>query len=129
MLGPANSVLALSYDNLAVTEAALKKYNGAEKLYLEAMKLRDDDDVISLRNLALVRVAKENYKDAEPLFKRALAALDVPYNRSSGQLSELLADYAALLRQLGRPAEATKLDAPRRALQGAVAALPARSDQ
>ena len=82
-----------------------------------------------MRNLALVRVAKENYKDAEPLFKRALAALDVPYNRSSGQLSELLADYAALLRQLGRPAEAAKFDASRRALQGAVAALPARSDQ
>ena len=129
VLGPTNSVLALSYDNLAVTEAALKKYDEAEKLYLEAMKLRDDDDVISLRNLALVRVAKENYKDAEPLFKRALAALDAPYNRASGQLGELLGDYAAVLRQLGRPAEAAKLDARRKALQSPVAALPLRSDR
>jgi len=93
------------------------------------MKLRDDDDVISLRNLALIRVAKENYKDAEPLFKRALAALDAPYNRSSGQLPELLGDYAAVLRQLGRPGEAAKLEARRKALQGAVAAVTGRGDQ
>jgi tetratricopeptide (TPR) repeat protein len=114
---------------MAVTEAALKKYDEAEKLYLEAMKLRDDDDVISLRNLALIRVAKENYKDAEPLFKRALAALDAPYNRASRQLGDLLVDYAAVLRQLGRPVEAAKLDARRKALQSPLAALPVRGDR
>jgi tetratricopeptide (TPR) repeat protein len=111
LLGPTNSILAMSYDNLAVTEAALKKYDEAEKLYLAAMKLRDDDDVSSLRNLALVRTAQKNYKEAEPLFKRALAALDASYNQGSARLIELLPDYAAVLRQLGRPAEAAKLEA------------------
>jgi len=117
LLGPGNSILAMSYDNLAVTEAALKKYDEAEKLYLAAMKLRDDDDVSSLRNLALVRTAQKNYKDAEPLFKRALAALDASYNQGSARLIELLPDYAAVLRQLGRPAEAAKLEARLKALK------------
>jgi len=117
LLGPANSVLAMSYDNLAVTQAALHQYAGAEQLYLEAMKLRDEDDVSSLRNLALVRIARENYKDAEPLFKRALAALDAPYNQQAGQLKDLLPDYIDLLRQLGRTAEAARLEARLKALK------------
>jgi tetratricopeptide (TPR) repeat protein len=100
----------MSYDNLAVTEAALRKYDAAEGLYLEAMKLRDEDDVGSLRNLALIRVGRGEYKDAEPLFKRALAALDAPYNRGSAQLADILHDYADLLRQLGRAPEAAKLE-------------------
>jgi tetratricopeptide (TPR) repeat protein len=110
LLGPGNSILAMSYDNLAVTEAALRKYDAAGGLYLEAMKLRDEDDVGSLRNLALILVARGEYKDAEPLFKRALAALDAPYNRGSAQLADVLHDYADLLRQLGRAAEAAKLE-------------------
>jgi tetratricopeptide (TPR) repeat protein len=110
LLGPGNSILALSYDNLAVTEAALRKYDAAEGLYLEAMKLRDDEDVGSLRNLALIHIAKNDYKDAEPLFKRALGALDTSYNRGSAQLGDVLRDYADVLRQLGRPSEAAKLE-------------------
>jgi tetratricopeptide (TPR) repeat protein len=110
LLGPGNSILAMSYDNLAVTEAALRKYDAAEGLYLETMKLRDEEDVGSLRNLALIRVAREEYKDAEPLFKRALAALDAPYNRASAQLPDVLHDYADVLRQLGRASEAAKLE-------------------
>ena len=111
LLGPGNSVLAMSYDNLAVTEAALRKYVEAETLYVQAMVLRDEDDMGSLRNLALVRVAKGNYKDAEPLFKRALATMDAPYNRYSAQLPDLPRDYADMLRQVGRNSEAAKLEA------------------
>src|SRR6185295_15189201 len=56
--GSDTPVLARTYDNLAVTEAMLEKYMEAETLYREALKLRDLDDILSIRNVALVLTAQ-----------------------------------------------------------------------
>jgi tetratricopeptide (TPR) repeat protein len=110
MLGPENPMLARSYDNLAVTEAQLEKYEEAEKLYRAALKLVDAENASSLRSLALILVARQKPADAEPLYKRALAVLDAPNNDSPDMLKVVLGEYADVLRDLKRPAEAAKLE-------------------
>ena len=110
LLGEDNPLLATSYENLAVTEAVLLKYDEAEKLYAVALRLRDFDDVNSLRNLAVVFVEQEKYKEAEPLYRRALAALDSPYTTNLEKLPDVLTEYAEVLRKLKRPTDASKMD-------------------
>jgi tetratricopeptide (TPR) repeat protein len=110
LLGPENPMLARSYDNLAVTEAQLEKYEEAEKLYRAALKLSDGENASSLRSLALILVAREKPADAEPLYRRALAVLDAPNNDNPDMLKAVLGEYADVLRDLKRPAEAAKLD-------------------
>jgi tetratricopeptide (TPR) repeat protein len=110
LLGPDNPLLATSYENLGVTEAALQKYDEAEKLYIAALRLRDADDVNALRNLAVVKVELQKYAQAEPLYRRALAALDSPYPQKSDKLPDVLSEYSEVLRKLKRPIDASKLD-------------------
>jgi tetratricopeptide (TPR) repeat protein len=116
LLGPNDPNLALNYDNLAVTLASQGNYQEAERLYLESLKLRDREDVTSLRNLAVVRAAREEYAAAEPLYRRAVDTLDDPHHGSSDLMIEVLGDYADLLGKLNRPAEATRVRARLRAL-------------
>ena len=111
LVGPGNSLLASSYDSLAVVLASLTRYREAEELYRKSLTLRDQDDLDSLRNLTLVLVAQEKYKDAEPVYRRALAMVDVPNPEDTQQLTELLSGYAGVLRQLKRPAEAARIEA------------------
>lgn len=110
LLAPDNPMLGRSYDNLAVTEAQLEKYEEAEKLYRAALKVSDGENASSLRSLALILVAREKPADAEPLYKRALAVLDAPNNENPEMLKAVLGEYADVLRDLKRPAEAAKLD-------------------
>jgi len=109
MLEPGDPILARSYDNLAVTEAMLEKYDEAESLYRESLKLRDGEDAIGLYNLAVL-VARRKPTEAEPLYARALAVLDAPGNTNAELLKKVLTEYASLLRDLKRPAEALKLE-------------------
>jgi tetratricopeptide (TPR) repeat protein len=109
-LEPGDPLLARSYDNLAVTDAMLEKYDEAESLYREALKLRDADNASSLHNLALVLVARNKSADAEPIYGRALAVLDAPGNENPELLKQVLIEYANLLRDLKRPADAAKLE-------------------
>jgi tetratricopeptide (TPR) repeat protein len=109
-LEPGGPLLARSYDNLAVTEAMLEKYDEAEPLYREALKLRDADNASSLHNLALVLVASNKSADAEPLYSRALAVLDAPGNENPELLKQVLIEYANLLRDLKRPVDAVRLE-------------------
>ncbi len=110
LLEPGNSMLARSYDNLAVTEAMLEKLDEAEPLYREALKLRDGEDAMGLHNLALVLVGRGKSAEAEPLYGRALALLDLPGNENAELLKQVLTEYASLLRDLKRPADAVKLE-------------------
>ncbi len=110
LLGPDNAMLVRSYDNLAVTEARLEKYEEAEKLYREALRLSDSENATSLHDLALILVAREKPSEAEPLYKRALSVLDAPNNEHPDLLKDVLTEYADLLRNLKRPAEAARLD-------------------
>ncbi|HEY4360874.1 MAG TPA: tetratricopeptide repeat protein [Bryobacteraceae bacterium] len=110
LLEPGNPLLARGYDNLAVTEAMLKHYAESERLYREALKFRDGEDALSLRNLGLVLVARDKQSDAEPFYSRALAVLDAPANQDPDLTKEILKEYASLLRDLKRPAEAVRLE-------------------
>jgi hypothetical protein len=58
----------------------------------------------------LILVAREKPADAEPLYRRALAVLDAPNNDNPDMLKAVLGEYADVLRDLKRPAEAAKLD-------------------
>jgi tetratricopeptide (TPR) repeat protein len=109
-LGLDSALLARSYDNLAVTEAMLKKYTESEALYREALKLRDYDDALSLRNVALVLTAQNRNAYAQPLYSRALAILDIGNYQDSDLLPVILSEYSGLLRELKRPIEAGKLE-------------------
>ena len=108
--GSDTPVLARTYDNLAVTEAMLEKYMEAETLYREALKLRDLDDILSIRNVALVLTAQNKNAEAQPLYSRALATLDAPTNENADLLKLILTEFSAVLRDLKRPAEAAKLE-------------------
>lgn len=99
-----------SYDNLAVTEAMLKNLDQSENLYREALKLRDAEDVTGLHNLGLILVARNKPAAAEPLYNRTLAILDATSDVNPDLLAEVLTEYAGLLRDLKRPAEALKLE-------------------
>ena len=110
LLEPGNSILARSYDNLAVTEAMLEKLDEAEPLYREALKLRDGEDAMGVHNLALVLVGRGKSAEAEPLYGRALALLDLPGNENAELLKQVLTEYASLLRDLKRPADALKIE-------------------
>ncbi|MEO8099820.1 MAG: tetratricopeptide repeat protein [Acidobacteriota bacterium] len=109
-LGPGNPLLARNYDNLAVTEAMLEKYLPASEHYAESLKIRDSDDVLSLRNLALLLVAQDKQSTAEPLYRRALTVLDAAAPPDAPTLKLVLTEYANLLRALNRPADAARLE-------------------
>ncbi len=108
--GADNTLVATSYENLAVTKAALGKYEEAEKLYDSALQIRDVDDVNALRNLAVVEVELQKYAEAEPLYRRALMALDSPYTQRFDKLPYVLSEYSEVLRKLKRPIDASKMD-------------------
>ena len=109
-LHPDDALLARSYDNLAITEAMLEKYAEAEALYRTALKLRDGEDAVGLHNLALILVQRNKASEAEPLYSRLATILDAPANANPDLQKQVLAEYAGLLRDLKRPAEAGKVE-------------------
>jgi tetratricopeptide (TPR) repeat protein len=110
LLGPDSPELGRAYDNLAVTEAMLRKFADSEALYREALRLRDSDDALNLRNLARVLIAQDKNAEAQPLYSRALTAMDAGNPQNSDLLPVILSEYADLLRDLKRPADAAKLE-------------------
>jgi tetratricopeptide (TPR) repeat protein len=116
-LGADNPELATTLDNLAVVYAAQEKFALAEPLYRRSLALRQKSNAMSLNNLALVLEGKGDTAGAEVQYKRAIALLEriapLPGSPSVGETALLvvtLRNYAALLRELKREAEAKKLD-------------------
>lgn len=109
--GPANALLARNYDNLAVTEAALQKWGEAAEHYGAALKIRDTETSLNLHHLALVDVARDDKRAADLQYKRALEVLDIPGNQNPELLRNVLEEYAALLKEMNRPAEAAAIQA------------------
>ena len=56
------------------------------------------------------------YADAEPLHKRALAIREKAFGPEHPNVAQGLANYAALLRETGRTAEANKMEARAKAI-------------
>ncbi len=63
-----------------------------------------------IRFLSWMRVVAE-YDQAERFYKRALEVQEEASGADSGEAKEILAQYAELLRTLGRGEEAAKLEA------------------
>ncbi len=65
----------------------------------------------SLNNLARLYHSQGNYEEAEPLYERALVIKEKVLGLEHPGLVGLLENYADLLRNLGRTAEADRLEA------------------
>ncbi len=65
----------------------------------------------TLYSLASVDRAQGRYAEAEPLYKRALAVREKELRPDHPFVATSLENYAALLRDVGRNAEADTLDA------------------
>jgi hypothetical protein len=72
----------------------------------------------------VVRAAQQRYTQAEPLYRRAIAMAEEPQNERPGRLSDLLADYAQLLHNLDRTADAARIERRIRRLTEGVPAAP-----
>ncbi len=57
------------------------------------------------------------YAEAEPLYKRSLATLEKPLGPEHPKVATGLENYARLLRETGRSAEAAKMEARARAIR------------
>ena len=94
---------------------------GSEGLGTNAWDRIISDLAASLNNLALLYYCEAKYDAAEPLYKRALEIREKNLGTDDPAVQQTQQFYAALLRQVGRKAEAQKLEA--QASGGGVARL------
>ena len=120
-LGPDNPEVAVSLNSIAALYSAQDNYTAAEPLLTRALAIREKalgaDDVYtaqSLNNLALLHAAQGRYAEAEPLYTRAIAIFEQRHR--SRELATVLENYAALLDDTGRTADAKRMDARAQAL-------------
>lgn len=120
-LGPDHPEVAASLNSIAALYSAQDDYAAAEPLLTRALTIREkalgaDDRYTaqSLNNLALLHAAQGRYADAEPLYQRAAAIFEK--QQRSRELATVLENYAALLDETGRAAEAKQMGARAQAL-------------
>jgi tetratricopeptide (TPR) repeat protein len=130
--GPNHPDVATVLNNLAALEAAQGNYDAAQPLLERALAIRQtalgEDDVLtaeSLNNLALLHAAKGDAAAAEPLYRRALSILEKTDTTRSDELARVLDNYAALLHETGRDADADALEARARVMRAAAGRQPA----
>ena len=117
--GPDHPDVAMVLNNLAVLKATGGDYDAAEPLLERALQIREsalgEESLLtaqSLSNLALLRAARGNAEGAEPLYRRSIAILERPgADPPRADLARVLDNYAALLHETGRDAEARTLEA------------------
>jgi len=80
-----------------------------------ALGASDRSTAESLNNLALLYAAAGRYQDAEPLYQRALSIFETKNDPTA--LATALENYAALLDDTGRGAEASAAEQRARALR------------
>jgi tetratricopeptide (TPR) repeat protein len=73
---------------------------------------------LGLNNLALLHYEQGAYLEAQALLRRALAIEEEAYGRDDPALIVTLENYARVVRELGRTAEADELDARVQTLAG-----------
>jgi len=88
-------------------------------LFKRALAIREQqlgaqhpDTAGSLNNLAGLYFNQNKYEQAEPLFQRALAIDEHALGPQHPHTQTIRANYARLLRTMGRDAEAAALDPP-----------------
>lgn len=131
--GPHHPDVAVVLNNLAALHAAQGDHATAQPMLDRALRIREsafgDRDVRtaqSLNNLALLLAAAGDATAAEPLYRRALAVLETGDAPTEGDracdLERVLENYAALLADTGRDAEADAMEARARSAKNACAA-------
>lgn len=123
--GPNHLDVAAVLNNLGIVEAAQGNEEAARPLLERALSIRQTAlgkahllTAESLNNLALLYAAQGNTAAAEPLYRRAVAILEQTAGHG-GELKRVLENYAALLQDSGRPAEAEALEARARVMRAA----------
>jgi tetratricopeptide (TPR) repeat protein len=103
--------VAAVLNNLGVLHKKHGQYTVAEPYFTRALAIKekllgaDHPDVgLSLRNLALLYAAQERYDVAEPLFRRGVTIQEK--SPEGLELAGSLEQHAAILRKMGRHAEA-----------------------
>ena len=122
--GPNHPEVATILNNLAGLKVAQGDYDAAQPLLERALTIREstlgDQHVLtaeSMSNLALLYAAQGNAAAAEPLYQRAVAVLEKVDSAHQGELDRVLDNYAALLYDTGREAQAQALEARARVLR------------
>ncbi len=100
------------------------RYDEAKELFLaaleEAEKFEDQDIRLAttLNELAYLYFTQGEYTEAEPLYQRALSIYEKAWGPEHPDVAMTLENYAALLREMDRNAEAEKLEERARAIRG-----------
>jgi tetratricopeptide (TPR) repeat protein len=105
-------------DDMAVLAIAQRKFDDASKLLstarmIEIERLGPDNGQLgeNLWRSAVLERARGTSATAQPLFERSIAILEKTDGASSPALKPVLADYAALLKKMGRLRDATRVEA------------------
>lgn len=124
--GPDHPDIATTLNNLAGLEVAEGNYDAAQPLLERALTIRQTalgtEHVLtaeSMSNLALLYAAQGNAAAAEPLYQQAISVLEKEDGSRKGELDRVLDNYAAMLHETGRDAEADAFEARARVIRAA----------
>ena len=122
--GPDAPRVARFVADLAAFYTVLDRYEEAEPLFLRALDTLESElgpahlEVIIIRTgLAGLYLQQTRYTEAEAIYREVLATLLETPDADQEHLATVLEEYALVLRQTGRDADARALDARARALR------------
>jgi Tetratricopeptide repeat len=101
----------LALDNLAALYATEGRLTKAEPLYLRSLAIREEQIIGSLDTLALLYETTNAASRAELFYKRAMLLGETGLGGGHPEISNTMQNYAAMLRALKRPAEASRVEA------------------
>src|SRR5215472_5321781 len=117
-LGPQHADVASVLNNLAVFYTNEKRYAEAEKTHLRALAIREKvlpsthpDIAQSKCNLAVVYHSRGDYPKAAELYRASLTAWEEATDQPPEDYEIVAANYADLLRSLGKARKAQQLEA------------------
>jgi len=109
--GKDSAFAALALDNLAALYATEGRLTKAEPLYLRSLAIREEQIIGSLDTLALLYETTNAATRAELFYKRAMLLGETGLGGGHPEISNTMQNYAAMLRALKRPAEASRVEA------------------
>ena len=113
LLGPDNTNIALSLNELALLLKSQGKYEESEPLYKKSLEIRETknhpDVAESLNNLAGLYYSQGKYAEAEPLYQRSLGIVEKALGKDHPDVAKPLNNLAELYRAQGKYAEAEPL--------------------
>ncbi len=120
--GPDSPMVAMTLDEIGALYTAQKRYPEAESYFKKALAIREERDIDSLSNLAQLYVATNDPKRAEDYFQRAILIGEKGLGAEHAGVTTVMDQYATLLHQTGRVADAKKMEAHSRDLKDKISA-------